>query len=66
MIEIRNRAVSARSRWRSRIAVLLTELTLACVVLASGYTWELSAPCGVEAKVSIERVGPQGTPAEDR
>ncbi len=36
------------------------------MVLAPGNTGKVSAPCGVEAKVSIERVGPQGTPAEDR
>ncbi len=60
------RADSARRRRLGRLAVLLTELTLAWVVLAPGYTGELSAPCGVEAKVSIERIGPQGTSAEDR
>ena len=38
---------------------------LALVVLAPGYSADLGAPCGVEAKVSIERVGPKGTPAED-
>jgi hypothetical protein len=35
------------------------------VVLVSSYRLELSAPCGVEAKVSIVRMGPKGTSAED-
>jgi len=34
-------------------------------VLAPGYTGKLSAPCGVEVKVSIERIGPKGTSAGD-
>jgi hypothetical protein len=53
----------ARSRRPNRLAVLLTELTLAWLVLAPRYSPELSGPCGVEAQVLIERIGPQGTSA---
>jgi hypothetical protein len=38
---------------------------LAWLVLAPGYSPELSGPCGVEAQVLIERIGPQGTSAGD-
>jgi len=34
-------------------------------VLAPRLSPELSGPCGVEAKVLIERIGPQGTSAGD-
>jgi hypothetical protein len=36
------------------------------MALAPSNRGELSAPCGVEAKVSIERMGPKGTSAGDR
>ena len=42
------------------------QCTLAWRVLALGITGPLGAQCGVEAKVSIERIGTQGTSAEDR
>lgn len=61
----KKRAHVARGRRLGRLAALLTEVVLACVVLAPGYSGELSAPCGVEAKVSIARIGPQGTSGED-
>ena len=61
-----------RSPTSSRAVAKVDELVLkslrllAWMVLAPSYMGELSAPCGVEAKVSIERIGPQGTSAEDR
>jgi len=64
MIDLRKkRGRLSRRRRPGRLAVLLTELSLAWMVLAPSYMGELSAPCGVEAKVSIERIGPQGTSA---
>jgi len=38
----------------------------AWLLLAPGYTWTVSAPFGIEAQVLVERIGPQGTSAEDR
>jgi len=46
--------------------VLRTALSLAWLVLALGNPGKLGPPCGGEAKVSIVRIGPQGTSAEDR
>jgi multidrug efflux pump subunit AcrA (membrane-fusion protein) len=43
--------------------VVLTELSLAWLLLAPGYNPERSGPCGVEARVWIERIGPKGTSA---
>lgn len=34
---------------RCRMLALLTDLLLACMMLAPGYAGKLSAPCGVEA-----------------
>ena len=44
----------------------LIALTLVLGVSAIRGTWELGAQCSVEAKVSIERNGPNGTFAGDR
>jgi hypothetical protein len=60
------RAWTVRHRRPGRLAVLLTEMTLAWLVLAPGSTRTVSAPFGIEAQVSVERIGPQGTSAEDR
>ena len=60
------RAELARCRGRDRLAILRAALSLAWLVLALGNPRTLGPPCGGEAKVSIERIGPQGTSAEDR
>jgi hypothetical protein len=59
------RANSALCRWGSR-KVLLAALTLVLSAWASRESRELGAQCSVEAKVSIERIGPKGTFAGGR
>ena len=60
---MQKRANSARRRQGSRKASLLI-LPLALGALAIGETWQLGAQCSGEAKVSVERNGPNGTFAE--
>ena len=62
---MQKRANSARQQRAGRKAFLLT-LTLVLGVSAIRETCELGAQCSGEAKVSIERNGPNGTFAGDR
>jgi|HubBroStandDraft_6_1064221.scaffolds.fasta_scaffold28200_3 hypothetical protein len=59
----KKRAHGVRNRKRARLTVLLAELSLAWLLLAPVSKPEPSAPCGVEANVLIERIGPKGTSA---
>ncbi len=61
---MQKRANLARVQHRSRKASLMI-LPLALSAWAIGATCELGADCSGEAKVSIERNGPNGTFAED-
>jgi hypothetical protein len=54
----KKRALGARGRRLGQVAALLTGLVLAWMALAPSNTGERSAPCGVEANLSIERMGP--------
>jgi hypothetical protein len=60
----RANSIGRQSRNYRRPAGAIVALTLAWRVLALGATGHLGAQCGGEAKVSIERIGPQGTSAE--
>jgi hypothetical protein len=62
---MQKRANSARRQWASRKALLLA-MTLVLGVSAIRETCALGAQCSGEAKVSIERNGPNGTFAGDR
>jgi len=62
---MQKRANLARRRRGGRKVVLLA-LTLVLGVSAIRETCELGAQCSGEAKVSIERNGPNGTFAGDR
>ena len=61
----KTRANLARRQRGSRKVFLMT-LSLALGALAIGGTCELGAQCSGEAKVSVERYGPNGSIAEDR
>jgi hypothetical protein len=62
---MQKRANSARRQRAGRKALLLA-MTLVLGVSAIRETCELGAQCSGEAKVSIERNGPNGTFAGDR
>jgi uncharacterized membrane protein YphA (DoxX/SURF4 family) len=64
-ISCKKRANVARRQRAGRKALLLA-LTLVLGVSAIRETWQLGAQCSGEAKVSIERNGPNGTFAGDR
>ena len=62
----KKRANLARRQRVVRTRIFLMALSLALGASAIGETCGLGVQCSSEAKVSLERNGPQGTIAEDR